>query len=147
MTTRPPLVAWLYGLLGLVPFVAGALASLLLVENSRILAQFALLTYGAIILTFLGGGRWGLEIGRDPVRPAVIGGSMAPAMGSVVLLALGGVPASWRLCAMALGFLVMWAWDVRSPEPPPWYPRLRHVLTAGAVVCLFTGAAAPLLPA
>ena len=146
MTARPPTVTWLYGLLGLVPFAATAVASVLLTQPLKILAQLALLTYGALILSFLGGGRWGLEIGRPHVRAGVIGASMLPTVGCVLLLALGGLPASWRLCAMGLGYLLMWAWDVRSADPPPWYRPLRHVLTAGAVASLFAGAAASLLP-
>ena len=143
---RPPAITWVYGLFGLVPFLMGATATVLLVEPLRTLAQIALLGYAALILSFLGGGRWGLEIGRTPVRAGVISASMAPTVGGFLLILLNGIPASWRLCTMGLGFLLVWAWDVRSPEPPPWYPPLRHVLTAGAVACLFAGAAASLLP-
>ena len=141
----PPAVTWVYGLLGLVPFLADAAGALLLSQPGRTWAQIAILAYGALILSFLGGGRWGLEIGRQPVRPAVISASMAPTVVSFILLLLAGVPIAWRLIAMALVFLVQWAWDVRSADTPPWYPPLRHVLTIGAVGSLVAGAAASLL--
>ena len=141
----PPAVTWVYGGLGLIPFAADAAGALLLSQPGRSWAQLALLAYGALILSFLGGGRWGLEIGRRPVRAWVISASMAPTVVSFLLLLLAGVPIAGRLIGMALVFLVLWAWDVRSPDTPAWYPPLRHGLTAGAVACLVAGAAASLL--
>jgi hypothetical protein len=53
--------AWALGLAGLIPFVALAL---LVALNPRIKeeAASALLAYGAIILSFLGGIRWGFTV-------------------------------------------------------------------------------------
>ena len=141
-TERPPTVAWVYGLLGLIPFLLGAAAAVLSTGELRSVAQIDLLAYGALILSFLGGGRWGLEIGRRPVRPLVISASMAPTVFAFLLLIALGVASGLRLVLMAVAFLAQWAWDVRSAAPPPWYPRLRHVLTAGAVGFLLIGAAA-----
>ena len=144
--SRPPAVTWAYGLLGLIPFVAAAAAALLLGGGLiRWGAQSALLAYGGLILTFLGGGRWGLEVGRAQVRAGVISASMAPAIVSTLLLAMQGVPPAWRLIAMAIAHVAQWAWDVTSRAPPRWYPTLRHVLTAGAVGSLLAGAIASTL--
>ena len=142
---RPPTVAWVYGLSGLTPFILAALGALATDGVPRLLLQLALLIYGGLILSFLGGGRWGLEVGRGPVRAGVISGSMAGAVVSTLLVAAAAVPAPLRLIVMALAHLGQWAWDVRSSDMPAWYPRLRHVLTAGAVGCLLLGAAASLL--
>jgi hypothetical protein len=141
---RPPAVTWVYGLLGLLPFVAGAAGALLTSGIYRALFQVIVLVYGGLILSFLGGGRWGLEIGRGPVRAGVISGSMAGAVIATVLTAAAGVSTPLRLVIMALAHLGQWAWDVRSADTPPWYPRLRHVLTAGAVLSLAAAAAASL---
>jgi hypothetical protein len=54
---RPPAVTWVYGLLGLLPFVAGAAGALLTSGIYRALFQVIVLVYGGLILSFLGGGR------------------------------------------------------------------------------------------
>ncbi len=139
---RPPLVTWVYGGLGLIPFFGGAAAAVLLPGLPRIVAQLELIAYGALILSFLGGGRWGLEIGRRPVRAAVISASMLPTIVAFLILIAMGVPNPWRLVALSLAFVAQWAWDIRSRDTPPWYPPLRHLLTLGAVGCMLVGAAA-----
>ena len=139
---RPPAVTWVYGLLGLLPFLAGAAAAALTAGELRAVAQIDLLAYGALILSFLGGARWGLEIDRRPVRPAVIGASMTPTIFAFLVLIALGVATWLRLVLMSTAFLAQWAWDVRSKDPPSWYPRLRHVLTAGAVGCMLIAAVA-----
>ena len=141
---RVPAVIWAYGLLGLIPFAAGAVASLTVGGTGRAPAQLGLLIYGGLILSFLGGGRWGLEIGRPTVRTAVVSGSMAGAVVSTILIAATAVPCGWRLLALALAHVGQWAWDVRSTQTPGWYPRLRHALTAGAVLSLLLGSASSL---
>ncbi len=139
---RPPPVTWVYGGLGLIPFFGGAVAAVLLPGLPRIVAQLELIAYGALILSFLGGGRWGLEIGRGPVRAVVISASMLPTIVAFLLLIAMGVPSPWRLVGLSLAFVAQWAWDVRSSDTPPWYPSLRHLLTLGAVGCMLVGAAA-----
>jgi hypothetical protein len=149
MTSRselPPTVAWVYGLLGLIPFFAAAGASLLTFGPMRAVAQMTLLGYGGLILSFLGGGRWGLEIVRRPVRPGVISATMLPTIAAFILFAVPAVPIRLRLIAMAAALAAQWLWDVRSQDTPAWYPPLRHVLTAVAVACLMSAAAAPTLP-
>ena len=141
---RPPVITWVYGGLGLIPFFGGAVAAVLLPGLPRIVAQLELIAYGALILSFLGGGRWGLEIGRRPVRAAVISASMAPTIAAFLVLLAMGVSNPWRLVAMSLAFVAQWAWDVRSGDTPAWYPPLRHLLTLGAVGCMLVGAAASL---
>ncbi len=139
-----PLVTWIYGLLGLIPFLAGATETWLFSGLAALPGRLELLTYGALILSFLGGGRWGLEIGRTHVRPGTITASMLPTIFAFVLLVGGGVAfVRWRLTLLAAGFMAQWLWDVISKGPPRWYSPLRHVLTAGAVACLLAGAASP----
>ena len=137
-----PVVTWVYGGLGLIPFFGGAAAAVLLPGLPRIVAQLELIAYGALILSFLGGGRWGLEIGRRPVRTVVISASMLPTIAAFLILIAMGVPNPWRLIGLSIAFVAQWAWDVRSKDTPPWYPPLRHLLTLGAVGCMLVGAAA-----
>ena len=140
-----PIVVWAYGILGLAPFASGAVASVAAGGAERAPMQLGLLIYGCLILTFLGGGRWGLEITRRPIRGDVVSGSMAGAVVSTLLVAATGVAPGWRLLVLALAHVGQWAWDVRSVRTPGWYPQLRLVLTCGAVASLLIGAAASLL--
>ncbi len=142
---KVPLVVWAYGALGLVPFVAGAVGALLLGGAERGIAQVGLLLYGGLILSFLGGARFGQAVERPAVRAASVSGAMAGAIVSTLLIAVAGVPAAWRLVVLALAHAAQWAWDVRTVRSPAWYPRLRHVLSAGAIASLLVGAGASLL--
>jgi FtsH-binding integral membrane protein len=62
----PSKEAGLLGYGGLVPFIGLSAASLLLEDAQQTQAQFALLAYGATILSFLGAIHWGLAL-RDGV--------------------------------------------------------------------------------
>ena len=140
---RASVAAWVYGLLGLIPFVAGAVVTWAVSGDAVFAGQTELLGYGALILSFLGGARWGLEIGRPRVRALVISASMLPSIvGFLLLLAAAPSTVRWRLGVLAGAFMASWLWDVTSRDPPAWYRPLRHVLTAGAVICLLAGAAA-----
>ena len=139
-----PAVVWAYGGLGLVPFAVGAVGALLAVGPARGLFQVGLLLYGGLILAFLGGGRFGMEVRRTGVRPGVVSGAMAGSILATLLIVAAGVPPAWRLVVLALAHGAQWAWDVRTVKTPAWYPRLRHVLAAGAVLALMVGAAASL---
>lgn len=139
-SNRSPAVIWAYGLAGLIPFVAGALGVLIADGVVRTLAVWVLTAYGALILSFLGGARWGLEIGRTLVLPRVISAAMAPTLAGFFLLAVPHLPAWVRLAGLACAFVAQWVWDVRSPAAPEWYPRLRTMLSDGALLCLAVGA-------
>ena len=140
--TQVPRIGWVFGALGLVPFAAGAIACWVADAAARGLPQIGLLVYGGFILCFLGGGRWGLEIGGKPPRNDVIVGSMAGSIVSTVLIAATMIAPAPRLVILAVAHFAQWAWDVRSTDTPGWYSKLRHVLTAGAVLSLLAGSAA-----
>jgi hypothetical protein len=65
---------------------------------------------------------------------------MAP---SVVAWGLALLPpdrSGLQLSALAAALVLHFAWDLRSPGLPAWYPQLRLILTAGAVAGLTAGA-------
>ena len=107
-----PRIILVYGLAGVVPFVAPPLASLAW-PGLRDAAATVAVAYGALILSFLGGARWGLAAARPAPGIGVISLAMLPTLAAL----------------LALHFV----WDARSPGLPRWYPRLRALLTAGAV--------------
>ena len=90
----------------------------------------------AIILSFLGGARWGAAVQNSQPAPGLIGLTMLPSIiGWLVLLA----PPKYRvaqLLALAAALLVHFLWDWRSGSLPGWYGWLRRLLTAGAVAAL-----------
>lgn len=136
--TPIPRAAGLLGFAGLVPFAAASLAAMLPGTLAPDLALRALLAYGAVILSFLGGIRWGLAMaeGDAGALPARLGFSVLPSLlGWSALL----LPVAPGLALLATGFAVMlWA-DRRVASAPAWYPRLRLPLSLGAMGALLLG--------
>jgi hypothetical protein len=139
LSARIPRSALALGLAGLIPFVAGAAAlwgaiPLLSPETGLKLA----IVYGAVILSFLGGIRWGTAIGPYDQRRQALEFS-ASVLGSLAGLAAAFLPAIPALALLIAGFLMQGLWDVMSVDAgrlPAWFGRLRMILTAGAVVAL-----------
>ena len=100
---RPTRWAWGLGYGGLIPFVSLAVAVWLLGGADRSRVLFALVAYGATILSFLGAIHWGLAM-RDAFGP------------SVGLLLWGVVPSllAWLAMllapALGLGLLIAGLW-------------------------------------
>jgi hypothetical protein len=86
-----------------------------------------------LILSFLGGARWGLALRSAAQDPGVIGLAMTPTLAALVILMFldGEVPL--QLLALATALSLSWTWDCSARGLPPWYGRLRSVLTIGAV--------------
>jgi hypothetical protein len=131
--------AWILGLAGLVPFVVGAW---LIVTGSEIIPlpdlPFVVLCYGAIILSFLGGIRWGAAL-NEPRRqsPTTLAQSVVPALAAWVCALL---PSPWSFVGLAVAFAVQGVWDIAAIRAgriaTPWFAQLRMVLTVGAVLSL-----------
>lgn len=142
--TVPAAAAWLGGL-GAVPFVSLAVAGLFLDAPQLIHLKGALVAYGAVILSFLGGIHWGTAIARygpggTSYRRLII--SVLPSLvawPAILLTSADG------LILLALAFAVMLAVDLYGclkSELPIWYPLLRWPLTITVVVSLVLGALA-----
>jgi len=142
----PVAARWL-GLAGLVPFVGFAALIWLLqvLENSNASFASMLLTgYGAVILSFMGGCRWGLAAAQLGEGPSVkmLGISVLPALYAWVVALL---PDAVAQLLLALGLLLLlWA-DVnltRNGGAPSWWAALRWPLSLGAAGSLVAGAIA-----
>ena len=134
---RPALV---YALAGLLPFLACTVLVFLSGDETQVALVVEAL-YGAVILSFLGGARWGIEIHRTAPRAGVITLTMAPSVlgFGAALWTMGGDQgsnAASGLGALAVLFIATGAWDVTSPDVPDWYPRLRIALTLAVVSLL-----------
>lgn len=136
---RPPSIIAIYGYLGLIPFIVPPVVGWAFPSVAR-LAGTVLLIYGAVILSFLGGARWGLAVRQPSPNGWTISLAMLPSIIALALVATPSLADNWRLVGLACALALHWLWDIRSRDLPAWYPWLRTALTLGAVAGLLTGA-------
>ena len=134
----PPAVLT-YGLLGLVPFLGPPLAGALLPVFKPVAAMILAL-YGGLILSFLGGARWGLAITHHQPAIGTISLAMIPTLAGLALLLLPSNSRGIQLTGIAASLALHCLWDIADRNLPAWYPRLRTILTAGAIAGLLAGA-------
>lgn len=131
-----PRDAALLGFAGLIPFLGLSLLAIAAGGETGALALRGLVLYGAAILSFMGGCRWGFAaagLGEGAVlKPLAV--SVLPALwawGAVWLL-----PASLASGLLALGFGALYLDDAkatRTGAAPAWWARLRLPLSVGAM--------------
>jgi hypothetical protein len=138
----PSAATWLGGL-GIIPFVGLSLATPFASDVLKAQLSFALLAYGAIILSFLGGIHWGLAIAAVPQSDNTlwrrIALSILPSLVAWVALLTSS---SIGFLVLAAAFVAMLVVDIRASrmhEAPAWYPKLRWPLSCGAVAALLLG--------
>ena len=129
---RARLTAWTLTLAGLVPF-AGLAALIVLAPGEGERWVEPLTVYGAIILSFLAGARWGKAFAERDPRPATLILSNLPPV-AAWLTFMPGVPVEFRLLVLIFGLIAMLSWDF-GPSPV-WYRNLRISATTGAVLSL-----------
>lgn len=100
-----------------------------------------LAVYAALILSFLGGARFGRAVLANPPSPVTISLSMLPSIAGLALLAMPVAARPAQLVLLAAALLLHWLWDRADVGAPPWMSRLRALLTAGAVAGLAAGVA------
>lgn len=144
MRQIPP-SALILGLAGLIPFIWGAATELspALFEfglrnfGPRFVGPYVGLAYGTIILSFMSGVLWGFATKAEG-RVAAMGYaiSVIPALWAFFLVGAGPVSSAiW----LGLGFLLLIGLDVMFWQrglAPPWWMRLRILLTAVVLACL-----------
>ncbi|MBC7521021.1 MAG: DUF3429 domain-containing protein [Sandarakinorhabdus sp.] len=133
--TPIPTAVLVYGLLGLIPFLLPPLLGVWIPAHAGAIALVAL-GYGALILSFLGGARWGLEVAAPKPAFGVVSLSMLPTLAGLALLLAPWLARPVQLTAISVLLALQMVWDVRSKRLPGWYPRLRVLLTMGAVAGL-----------
>lgn len=136
--TDAPAAALALGFGGAVPFLAGAAAAWLLPPPGAVLALSAALAYGAVILSFLGGVRWGLAaagFGGAPTAMRWILSVMPALVGWVANLMALAPGLGLLTAAFALAYFAD-ARAVRDGTAPAWYGALRKPLSAFVVAAL-----------
>lgn len=126
------------GYAGLIPFLAAAIAAWLgLGPVFGIDPIFAGQAYGAVILSFLGGIRWGAALeGKQEDDWLNLSLSVLPStIGWASLL----VPAFFGIPLLLIGFALQLQWDMGARKRniiPGWFMSLRLQLTTGAILSL-----------
>lgn len=123
---------WALALAGFIPFAAGALAAFMpLGGMAAETISNALAAYAAVILSFLGGIRWGLALtgpgGRLMARDLTL--SVVPSLWAWAAFLAGGMPGALMFAA---GFAAMGVWDrglSGDARVPAWFSDLRRVLS------------------
>lgn len=130
-----PSTPLLLGLLGLLPFLAAALSSVVPLPLPRVLTgPGAGIAYGIVILCFMSGVLWGFASNGD--SRSAYGFSVLPALW--VFFTTGGAPIMdiAALVSGFLGVLILDHWFVNQALAPAWWLPLRRILTVVVVLCL-----------
>ncbi len=136
----PNPVALRLGYLGLLPFVLGALLSLLVREDAHPYVVLALAGYAAVVISFLGGIHWGLGMRAAVPSPMPFAWSVVPALLAWVAVVM---PAYAGLVIDGLVLIACYLVDRRAYPAhglSPWL-TLRFRLTVVATLSCFLGAA------
>jgi len=136
--TSTPAPALTLGLAGLIPFIS---APLYMYNAGFFLPEIATaqLTYGATILSFLGGVRWGLLVhGTDLLPPSwsQYCWSVTPSLLAWTSLLVPNLMGGYVICLA--GLVAALVLDLKQPGYPAWFRGLRFVLSFCAVVSLVT---------
>lgn len=139
--TRPPNLAWLLGLAGLIPFISGALGIWLTPVGWRPLVLTALLDYSAVILAFMGAIHWGLAMRaeEDSLNAQMqLGLSVIPPLIGWAAVSFG-MPVALAIPVFILAFIGLYLADLRAVRlglAPIWYKPLRKPLTVAVSISL-----------
>lgn len=131
----PVAALWLGGT-GVLPFLGAAMLALLGGEETAAWARFALLGYGAVILSFLGGVLWGTSMAAGRADWPHLSMSVAPSLLAWGALLVGGQGGLAILAAALSAMLIVDLLPFSTRLAARWYPMLRIWLTLGAVGAL-----------
>jgi Protein of unknown function (DUF3429) len=142
INSEPSLLARRLGYAGLVPFVLLAVLTWTVRADAQGHAALALVGYGAVIASFLGGMHWGIA-GQLPPQDAklhYVWGVLPSLLGWVAVV----LPAVAGLALAGLTLLACYLVDVRSYPPVGWaaWLPMRLRLTVVALLSCALGAAA-----
>jgi hypothetical protein len=137
-------IAWVLTVAGTLPFIVATVFIFRGESHVRVPAIAALVTYSAVVLSFLGGIEWGLalreEAGNERSRAVALGLSTVPSLAAWAVLWL---PSTTQQLGTALGiFVFAWAADQYLTSRgllPAWFVDLRTAITG--VVTLILGVA------
>ena len=140
-------IVWIFSIAGAL-ILAGITAMLLSSQTHiRIPAIAALVTFAAVIISYLGGIEWGLALhdrGNERTRAIALGFSTVPALAAWGIL--WAPSPQWQVGAAIVLFVAVWAadlWLARQGLIASWFVDMRTAVTAA--VCVILGVAYYLL--
>lgn len=124
-------LAWVLSLAGFVPFVFIAIALYMLGASNEFFASLfdIFKVWSALILSFLGGIRWGFAIANEPFENKNLIISVVPSILAWFVLLL---PDAYTILALLILFAFHGAWDsfyINQGKVPPWFAKIRITLT------------------
>lgn len=130
-----PVNARLLGYSGVIPFAACAAVLAWGSVQWHQGALSAFMIYGAVILSFIGGIRWGAAVSGGQVRTSPLVISVLPSLWAAFFLWWPEPGAA--VAGLMAGFIVLGVIDWARPARgmPPWMRSLRVRLTTAVVVC------------
>lgn len=139
-TKIPAAALWLTAA-GFIPFALFSLGSIAAPPMHQHKMEIALLLYGAVILSFLGGIHWGYEMARksegtDSPSFSRLGLSVLPSLAAWGSLAL---PQPYSAVGLAVSLILTLAYDIICVQQGymlKWYPKLRVPVTLAVVASL-----------
>lgn len=137
---KSPKPAMYLGLAGLIPFIT---APLLMALTETFLPQvaYAQLAYGASIISFLGGARWGFALPESsPAKPDWINlanSVVPPLLAWTAMLLSDSITPAVITVIMGLGISLHYDLSL-LPTYPSWFKALRSILTIVASVSLIS---------
>jgi hypothetical protein len=145
---RIPAAPLILGLAGLIPFVWGVATYLhgplanwgAATLGPRFVGPYVQLFYGSVILSFMSGVLWGFAT-KARSRQAATGYALSviPALWAFFMTGGGPVSAGTNLIFGFAGLLILdYAFSLWGLTPP-WWMRLRILLTSIVVACLAVG--------
>ncbi len=136
---RVPVWAAGLGYSGAVPFAAAAIAAVTGGAEIAAVARTLLLTYGAVILSFLGGVHWGLAMLQGAALNVRLVIGVLPSLIGWAALLLGGRAGLLLLAAAVATLAAFDLWAARRGWTASWYPRLRLPLSIIVTLSLVMG--------
>jgi hypothetical protein len=143
--TPIPRAALLLGLVGLIPFLWGALTLVsdtltgvgLQILGPRFVGPYVILSYGTVILAFMSGVLWGFATQAEgQVAATGYALSVLPALWAFFFVGGGPVSAAIYLIVGFIGLLGLdWLFWTQGLAPR-WWMTLRVMLTVVVVACL-----------
>ena len=136
--------ARLLGFAGLIPFYVLAVLALFLDAASTWVAILLLLTYAAVIASFLGAVHWGLALAAPEPSGRLLLRGVLPALGGwgIVVLYVTSTEA-WPAIVLAMAlFVSLYVYDRKAGRAglaPGWYAVLRAPLSLLVIAALLIG--------
>ena len=118
---------------GALPFIAAAILALTNAGDVRgFQADQIAVAYGAVILSFLGGIRWGDAVAKDAAATLFV--SVLPSLAGFAALLINNFNGAMILIT---GFALQTVWDFIAPGTlPKWFIILRMLVSAIVIACL-----------